>query len=146
MIRHARLVQALIISRLGYGNALIYNNPLSLTNRLHRVQNCATCLVTRTCKREHITPVLFQLHWLPICFRSLYKILFLTFKVINGIASVYLSDLIEKYIPVRMLRSESYSLLRVPRSHNSNVQREILPSISSRAVERVAKSHKTCKK
>ena len=40
-----------------------------------------------------------------------------TFKVLNGTAPGYLSDLIERYIPVRILRSESYSLLRVPRGH-----------------------------
>jgi len=76
------LVQALIISRLNYSNALLYNIPLSRTNHLQQVQNCAARLVTRTRKREHIpvTPVLFQLHWLPVCFRSLYKILFLTFS------------------------------------------------------------------
>jgi len=44
------LVQDLIISRLDYGNALLYNISLSLTNRHQRVQNCA------------ITPVLIQLH------------------------------------------------------------------------------------
>jgi len=97
------LVQALIISRLDCANALLYNIPLSLTNRLKRVQNCAARLVTRTCKREHIIPVLFQLYWLPERFILLYKILFLTFKVLHGTAPVYLSDLIEKYIPVRML-------------------------------------------
>jgi len=56
------LVQALIISQLDYGNALLYNIPLSLTNCLQQVPNCAAHLVTRTRKREHITPVLFQLH------------------------------------------------------------------------------------
>ena len=66
------------------------------------------CLVTRTRKGEHITPVLFRLHWLPVHFKSL-----------NGTAPVYLSDLIIKYILVRMLRSESYSLLRVPKSHTA---------------------------
>jgi len=53
------LVQALIISPLDYGSALLYNIPLSLTNRPQQVQNCAARLVTRTYKREHITPVLF---------------------------------------------------------------------------------------
>ena len=113
-------VQALIISRLDYRNALLYNTPPpSLTNRLQRVQNCAARLVARTHKRAHITPVFFQLHWLPVRFRSVYKILFLTSKVLNGIAPVYLNDLIEKYIQVKMLRSESYSPLRVPRSHTA---------------------------
>jgi len=49
------LVQALIIPRLDYGNALLYNIPLSLINRLQQVQNCATRLVTLTKKMEHNT-------------------------------------------------------------------------------------------
>jgi len=77
------LVQTLIISRLDYGNALLYNIPLSLTNLLQQAQNCAACLVTRTRKREHITPVFFHLHWLPVHFRSLYKILCHTFNVLS---------------------------------------------------------------
>jgi len=50
------LVQAVIISRLDYGNALPYNIFLSLTKRLQRVQNCASRVVTHTRKRGHITP------------------------------------------------------------------------------------------
>jgi len=95
------LVQVLIISRLEYGNALLYYIPLSLTNRLQRVQNCAARLVTRTGKRDQITPVLFQRHWLPVHFRSLYKILFHTFNVLSGTALVYLSD------PIKMYTSEN---------------------------------------
>ena len=67
------LVEALIISGLDYGNARLYNILLSLTSRLQRVQNCAVRLATHTLKREHITPVLSQLHGLPVRFRSLYK-------------------------------------------------------------------------
>ena len=89
------LVQALNISRLAYDSTLIYSIPLSLTNRLQRVQNCTARLVTLTHKREHITPVLFQLPWIPISFRSLYNILFLMFKVLNGTAPLYPSNLIE---------------------------------------------------
>jgi len=75
------------------------------------LQNCAARLMTCTRKGEHIT-VLFQLDWLPVGFRSLYEILFHTFNVLSGPGPLYLRDLIEKYIPVRHLRSESYSLLR----------------------------------
>ena len=90
------LIQALIISQLDYGNVLLYNMPLSLTNSLQRVQDCDAPLVTRIHKREHITPVLFQLHWLPVHLRSLYKILFRTFKVLSRTAPMYLCDLIKK--------------------------------------------------
>ena len=49
---------------------------------------------------QHIVEqtVLFQLHWLPVRFRSLYMILFHTVRVLSGTAPVYLSDMIEIYI------------------------------------------------
>ena len=34
--------------------------------RLQRVQNRAARLVTRTKTQDHITPVLHDLHWLPV--------------------------------------------------------------------------------
>jgi len=82
------------------------------------MQNCAAHLMTGTWKGEHIMPVLFQLYWLPVCFRSLYKILFL-----NGTAPLYLRNLIQNEIPVRSLQSESYSLLTVSKNTHSNVRR-----------------------
>jgi len=62
---------------------------------------------------------LFQLHWLSLRFRSLYKILFHTFKVVSGTAPLWLSDVILKYILVRMLRSDFCSLLTVSKSHTT---------------------------
>jgi len=52
--------------------------------------------------------------WLDAHFRSLYNILFHTFKVLmNGPSTLYLTDLIQKYIPVIMFRSKPCSLLTV---------------------------------
>ena len=42
----------------------------------------------------HITPVLLQLHWLPVLFRINLKILLLTFKAIHGLAPSYITDLV----------------------------------------------------
>ena len=63
---------------------------------------CCTSGDTHSQKGTYNTS-LFQLHWLPVCFRSLYKIMFHTFKVLSGTALLYLTDLIEKHMPVRML-------------------------------------------
>ena len=41
-----------------------------------------------------ITPILMELHWLPVRARIEFKILLITFKVIKGLAPKYLSDLI----------------------------------------------------
>ena len=108
------LIHALVTSKLDYCNALLYGLPHKLTDRLQRVQNRAARLVSRTRRHEHITPVLRDLHWLPIHCRSNYKILLYTYKSLNGLAPIYLSELIHKYKPTRSLRSESKSLLTKP--------------------------------
>ena len=43
----------------------------------------------------HITPVLHQLHWLPVSFRINFKILLLTFKAIHELALSYINDLVK---------------------------------------------------
>jgi len=60
------LVYAFISSRLDYCNSLLFGICDNLLRRLQVVQNAAARLVTGTRRREHITPVLRQLHWLPV--------------------------------------------------------------------------------
>ena len=56
-------------------------------------------------KFTHITPVLKQLHWLPVVERIKFKILLLTWKIVHGFAPHYFDDLISEYVPSRNLRS-----------------------------------------
>ena len=63
--------------------SMVYSLPQSLIVRLQAVQNRAARLVTRSRKHDHITPILKQLHWLPIYRRIKYKILLLTFKALH---------------------------------------------------------------
>jgi len=52
--------------RLDYCNSLFYGISDSLVRRLQAVRNTAACLVTSTRRRDHISPVLRQLHWLSV--------------------------------------------------------------------------------
>ena len=108
-----------VTSRLDYCNALLYGLPETLLQKLQRVQNAAARLVTGTRKYEHITPVLKELHWLPIKQRIEYKILLLTFKALMGQAPEYISDLVKPYQPTRSLRSQSQHLLCEPKTRLS---------------------------
>ena len=72
-------------------------------------------LITRTKKHNHITPVLVSLHWIPVQYRIQYKLLLYTFKALNGLAPIYLEELINIYQPTRSLRSEHEMRLIQPR-------------------------------
>ena len=51
-----------------------------LLTKLQRTQNAAARMLTRTHKFDHISPILKQLHWLPIRQRIQFKLLLLTWK------------------------------------------------------------------
>ena len=97
----AQLIHALISIRLDYCNSILYNLPKNSILRVQRIQNQAARILTKTPRRDHITEVLIDLHWLRIEERIVYKLLILTFKVfIDRTAPLYLCELIEQQILV----------------------------------------------
>ena len=101
-------------------NALLYGVPKYLLQKLQKIQNNAARIVSRVKRREHITPVLKDLHWLPVQQRIEFKIALLVFKSLTGLAPGYLRDLLDLYVPPRTLRSIELSLLKIPRSRTKS--------------------------
>ena len=114
-----RLVHATVTSRLDMGNILLYGLLQKLVSKLQRVQNAAARLVTLTSRRAHITPILKELHWLPISQRIEYKILTTVYRTLHGHAPDYLKDMLRHYNPSRALRSKSCNNLEVPRARGA---------------------------
>ena len=109
-----KLMNATITSGLDYCNSLIFGIPKELISQLQKLQNHAARVITKCRQYDHISPVLVDLHWLPVKQRIDLKILLITYKALNGLAPAYLRELLIPYSPKRTLRSTEtiYSHLR----------------------------------
>ncbi len=113
------LVQALVISRLDYCNALLAGLPSNTIKPLQMIQNAVAQLVFNEPKRAHVTPLFVCLHWLPFAARIQLKTLMLAYRTTTGSAPTYFHSLLRIYIPSRSLRSASERRLVVPSQRGS---------------------------
>ena len=110
------MLHAFVTSRIDYCNSLLPGLPQHLLQKLQHVQNAATPrLLTYTKTHDHISPILKELHWLPVKSRIEFKILILTFKAYQEIGPKYLTDSLIKHTPSSSLRSTNKELLMVPK-------------------------------
>lgn len=84
------VIDAIVTSNLDYCNSLLYSIPKYQQDWLQRILNAAVCIVCLVPKFNDITPVLCDLHWLPVPNRIQYKILLLVHRVRFRVAIVYL--------------------------------------------------------
>ena len=74
-----------------------------------------------TSKHEHITPVLAELHWLPVAARIDFKIAVLTFNLLT-MEQPYIRELLQLRRLSQSLRSSNHNLLNIPRPFTAFVQ------------------------
>ena len=118
------IVQVLVISRLDYCNSLLLGIPKYNIDKLQRIQNMACRIIYKLPKYSHITPFLFDAHWLKIPQRIDLKILTLMYKCIHQLAPPYLMELVIDEKPIeetRILRSSSSGHLKTSISRISFV-------------------------
>src|SRR6218665_1395381 len=56
--------------------------------------HCCSCLIKDLSPRDHITPILKQLHWLPIHARIAFKISLLFYNIHSGTCPSYMSSMV----------------------------------------------------
>ena len=105
------LLSTLVLSRLDYANSLLFGTMQKFIHKLQLVQNSAARMLERSRRHEHISPVLFKLHWLPVSYRIRYKMCLMCFKSLQRRAPGYLTNEIQVYRPDRDLRSENQNRL-----------------------------------
>ena len=114
-----RLVSAFVLSRLDHCNAVLVGLPKSTTIPLQRAQNAAARLVTGIGLRDHVIPALQQLRWLPVQYRTTFKLCLLMHKIHTNQAPFYLTDKVTATADLQFhagLRSDSTSKYQIPRT------------------------------
>ena len=124
-------VNALVSSHLDYCNSLFRALSCFNLHKLQSIQNTLARIVTNHRKYAHVTPILKQLHWLPVKYRCMFKTATLVYKflhsgsplgvvtqIVNTLLfllfsrqSSSLSNILIKALPLMLLRSEMNFLM-----------------------------------
>ena len=127
------LIHAFVTSRLDNANSLLTGLPSGSLLKLQHVQNAAARTILGMRKHDHITPALIDLHWLPVKQRIQYKVLYLTWKALNGQSPGYLCEMLVPLEHQRTLRSTGKMLLKVPRTNLRSYGDRAFSAVAPRA-------------
>ena len=111
-----KLIHGLVLSRIDFCNSLYAGLPNNRLRPLQMLLHSSARLIMGMPRfsRERITPVLIQLHFLPIKARIMYKMCLLVFKALKYDQPKYLSDLLHYRQPFRSLRGTGSKILEEP--------------------------------
>ena len=112
---------ALVSSRLDYCNSLFRGLSCFNQHKLQSNQNTLARIITNHRKYAHVTPILKQLHWLPVTYRCMFKTATLVYKFLHSGSPSY-------FQPFLSLSSCSYSTRR---SHPDRQYLTVPPFCSS---------------
>ena len=90
-----------ILPLFNYCNNLLVNLPAYKLIKLKSLQNAVVCCIHLLPRRssDSITPLLKQLHWLPVSYHIKYKLSLTIHKAIHHISLDYLASLLHLHIP-----------------------------------------------
>ena len=92
-------VRILILSKLDYCGALLNGMSHKDITRLQRIQYRCARLIFKNPKRTHSSPLLKELHWLPVAHRIQFRTLVHTCKSLNNLSPQYILSLLYVHKP-----------------------------------------------
>ena len=115
---------ALVLSRLDYGSTVLFGLPQQLVDKLQSVQNAAARLIHAACRRDHISPLLQDFHWLRVADRITFRLAVLTYRCLHSSAPEYLSIQLQRVSDIhtrQRLRSSSSTVLVISRTCQATI-------------------------
>ena len=104
-----------ILYQINYGNPVYLGLPAASLRKLQVILNDTARLVFNLWRLARPTPLLQDLHWLPVSQRIQFRILCVVFNALNTDSPAFVSIRLHRHTPKRLLRSSSACLLSVPR-------------------------------
>ena len=98
------------------------------------------CIVTRSTRFDHMTPVLADLHWLPVQYEIQFTIAVTTFKVLTTQYPSYLTDLVRLHVPTCNLQFNGRNLLQDNRTKLAFTERAFChaaPAVWNNLLQRI---------
>ena len=87
------IINSLVFSKLFYCSSIWSTTCEGNIKKLQLVQNFAARIISGLGKYDHVTPILKEIHWIPVKKQLFYRDAVLAFKCMKGLAPNYLSSL-----------------------------------------------------
>ena len=117
------LINALVFNKLYYCSSVWANTSRKNLDKLQKIQNFAARILTGTNKYQHISPVLQDLNWLPVCLNVKLREGVMAFWCVKGFAPLYLSEKFVKRSDVHSNRTRNRDKLQIPKCKSTSGQR-----------------------
>ena len=80
------LLSTLVLSQLDYVNSILSMAPTTTIKPYQKIQNSAARVAYKKSKRDDAHMCLCELHWLPIKYRTIFKLLTIAYNTLHGSA------------------------------------------------------------
>ena len=119
------IINSLVFSKLFYCSSMWASTTKKNIARLQKVQNFAARIVTGARKYDHITPILKELHWLPVDKQLEVRDTLMAFKCIKGLAPPSLCNKFTTRSQVHTRNTRNNDKLNMPFFRSATGQRSV---------------------
>ena len=106
------LLPTLVLSQLDYVNSTLSREPISTVKPYQKIQNFAARVVYKKSRRDEVYTCLQELHWVPVKYRTIFKVLTIVCNTLHGKTSQYLREkLKQKHFPGTTRQSTSSGII-----------------------------------